>query len=351
MLVKQDKPMTERGEYTYADIFSQPESWAKARNIFQAQAQTLTALWQSNKFERVLLTGCGSTYYLAQIGAGLIQELTGVNAQAVTASELMLFPQVTLTSSLKTLFITVSRSGTTRETVEAVRLFRKYGTGHTLTFTCHSESVLAQEADSVCAIDTARETSRVQTRSFSSMAVLLTAFALTIAGKNAAQELATLPNTLQRMLDDYSNLARTLGERQDFTQFIFLGSGVLHGLACEAMLKMAEMSLVPSIAFHALEFLHGPKYTVTDKTLVVGLLNEAIRDEELAAVKEAQKRGATLLVIMETATGLSLGDSAHIVALQSHLSLPVRVILYLPILQLIGYWQAMTRGKNPDFPQ
>src|SRR5688572_29020862 len=103
MLAKRDKTMTERGEYTYADIFSQPESWAKALDVFQAQAQMLTALWQSNNFERVLLTGCGSTYYLAQIGAVLIQQYISVPVQAITASELMLFPQVTLTSSLKTL--------------------------------------------------------------------------------------------------------------------------------------------------------------------------------------------------------------------------------------------------------
>ena len=343
--------MTERGEYTYADIFSQPESWAKALDILQTEVEPLTTLWQEGHFEYVLLTGCGSTYYLAQIGAALIQQYTSVPVQAITASEIMLFPQVTFDSLPRTLFITVSRSGTTCETVEAARLFRKYGTGHTLTFTCHNESILAQESDSVCAVDFARETSRVQTRSFSSMAVLLIAFALTIAGKDAGQELASLPTTLQRMLDDYSDLARNLGESQDFTQFIFLGSGVLYGLACEAMLKMAEMSLVPSTAFHALEFLHGPKYTVNDKTLVVGLLNEAVLAEEIAAVKEAQRRGATVLTISEDAIDLALNEPAHIITLQSGLSLPLRVILYLPILQLIGYWQAMTRGKNPDFPQ
>jgi glutamine---fructose-6-phosphate transaminase (isomerizing) len=343
--------MTERGIYTYADIYSQPAAWAKALAIFQAQAPSLSALWQAGNFERVLLTGCGSTYYLAQIGAALIQELSGVPAQAISATELLLFPQIMLPSALETLFVTVSRSGTTRETVQAEQLFRKYSRGHTLAITCHSESVLAQAAATIWAVDAARETSRVQTRSFSSMAVLLTALALTLAGRDASSELASLPSTLQRLLDSSSNLARTLGERHDFTQFIVLGSGVLYGLACEVMLKLAEMSLVPSSAFHPLEFLHGPKYTVTDKTLVIALLNEAVVDEELAAVKEAQKRGATVLVMVEDAKDLALNAATYSVSLQSGLSLPARVILYLPLLQLIGYWQAMTRGKNPDFPQ
>ena len=142
-----------RGTATHTEILSQPEIWREALAVFQARATELGALWQQEGFEQVVLTGCGSTYYAGVIGATLIQEQTGIPAQALPASEFMLFPQARFNARRKTLLITVSRSGATRETIEAARLFRKHVQGTTMTVTCHSESTLAQEADVVLAVE------------------------------------------------------------------------------------------------------------------------------------------------------------------------------------------------------
>lgn len=340
--------MTQRGQHTYAEIYSQPEIWKQTLEVFRANESALLKLWKSGNFERVLLTGCGSTYYLGQFGADLIQAQTAIPAQAISATELMLFPEAMLQSELKTLFITVSRSGTTRETVAAARNFREYGKGTTLTITCHSESLLAQEADFVLAIDEAREISRVQTRSFSSMALLLEAFALAISGRDATTILDPLPDILQNLLNNYADLSRSLGEQDQIKQFVFLGSGILYGLACEAMLKIAELSRLPSTAFHALEFMHGPKYMVTEHTLVIALLTNSIIDEEIIAVREAQERSATVLILVEKNDQTDLSQLANIVKLQTDLPLYASAILYLPLLQLLGYFQAVFHGYNPD---
>ena len=339
-----------RGTATHTEILSQPEIWREALAVFQARATELGALWQQEGFEQIVLTGCGSTYYAGVIGATLIQEQTGIPAQALPASEFMLFPQARFNARRKTLLITVSRSGATRETIEAARLFRKHVQGTTMTVTCHSESTLAQEADVVLAVNSARERSRAQTRSFSSMVLMLQALALIFGGRDAGALLAGLPEAVARLLAEYEPLAHRLGEDQSITRFMFLGTGVLYGLACEAMLKMLETTLVPSMVFHALEFLHGPRYIVTPQTMTVGLLSEVVQQEELKALEEARTRGSQLVIVSEDGSGLAADDRIHEVLLASGLPLEARAILYLPVLQLFVYHQSMTRGRNPDQP-
>jgi glucosamine--fructose-6-phosphate aminotransferase (isomerizing) len=339
-----------RGTATDAEILSQPEIWRDALAIFQARADELGALWQGEGFEQVVLTGCGSTYYAGLIGATLIQEQTGIPAQALPASEFMLFPQTRYDTRRKTLLITVSRSGATHETTEAARLFRKHVQGTVMTVTCHSESTLAQEADVVLAVDSAREQSRAQTRSFSSMVLMLQALALTFAGRDAGALLSGLPDAVARLLAEYEPLAQRLGEDRSITRFMFLGMGVLYGLACEAMLKMLETTLVPSMVFHALEFLHGPRYIITPQTMTVALLSEAIQQEELKALEEARTRGSQLVLVSEKGSGLAADAHTHEVLLDSGLPIEARAILYLPVLQRYFYHQSMTRGRNPDQP-
>jgi len=335
------------GQQTFNEIFSQPNLWKQSLDIFNSQYQTVLEFYQHSQAKKIILTGCGSTYYLSAIGAWLIQEQTGIPTIAYPASELLLFPNHFFLPNEKTLLIMVSRSGTTRETVESARLFKKYGTGKTLAITCHSESILAQEADFVLAVDEAREESPVQTRSFSSMAVLLQALALAFGERTDTNSLVSLPDALSTLLDDYHDLAKELGTMTQFNQFVFLGTGALYGVACEAMLKMAEMALVPSVAYHAMEFRHGPRYAVNDQTMVIALLDENLRDEEIRALHDAQHFGAKIVSIIENSDE-EIETIGHTVKLQSNLAVLDRIILYLPFLQLIGYYQAITRGYNPD---
>ncbi len=268
------------GEITLSEIKSQPQVWAQALSLFEQQVDETVTFWKQGKFDQVIFAGCGSTYYLGVIGATLLQAATGTPAKAYSASELMLFPQTNFDRTRKTLMICVSRSGTTRETVEAARLFRQYASGSIAVVTCQSDSPLALQADLLLAIDAAQEQSRVQTRSFSSMAVVITALAAGLGG-HEWQSLKTLPDALDKLMATSADLMRQLGEDLSITRFVFLGSGAQYGLACEAMLKMTEMTRVPSVSYHILEFLHGPRYATDANTLAVGLLSDSVYAEEV----------------------------------------------------------------------
>ena len=113
---------------------------------------------------------------------------------------------------------------------------------------------------------------------------------------------------------------------------------------------MLETTLVPSMVFHALEFVHGPRYIITPQTMTVGLLSEVVQQEELKALEEARTRGSQLVIVSEDGSGLAADNRIHEVLLASGLPLEARAILYLPVLQLFVYHQSMTRGRNPDQP-
>lgn len=335
-----------RGDITLSEINSQPVLWGTALDIFGQQAEQIRRFWAQGSYEQVLFTGCGSTFYLGVIGAVMLQEATGVPSRANTASELMLFPQTNVALRPKTLLVCVSRSGTTRETVEAARRFRAQANGQVMVITCQSDSPLAQEADFLIAIDAAQERSRVQTRTFSSMTVVVTALAALLGGRDW-QELRALPAALERLMTTSAPLVQALGSDSQINQFAFLGSGAQYGLAVEAMLKMTEMSRIFSVSYHILEYLHGPRYAADANTLVIGLVGDTAYDEEIKALKPLALRRARVLVLAESNRS-ELADFDYTLPLESGVPEWGRTILYLPPLQLIGFHQAIMRGFDPD---
>lgn len=341
----------ERGVHTYSEITSQPELWHKAVDAFGQKSAALKALWDKGEFERVLFTGCGSTYYLSLAGAALFQQLTGINSRAYPASEIALYPDTVFLPDTKTLLITVSRSGETTETLEAMRVFRERTDGSpVVAVTCGSTTTLSLTADLNFSIDEAQETSLAQTRSFASMLIVVEAIAAFIAGRSDLDRLAGLTLVVTRLLSEYGDLAKRLGEDRQIERFFFLGSGALYGIACEGMLKMKEMSLSYSEAFHVLEFRHGPMSMVNDRSLVIGLISESTHAQEISVLRQMNQRGAQILALSEQAYDLGIANGAHLVEIASTLPEWARPVTYLPVLQLMAYYRALSNGQNPDLP-
>ena len=338
------------GSYTYTEIFSQPDIWIDAIASFHQQSDALKTLWDQGGFDSVIFTGCGSTYYLAHVGSTLFQQVTGINARAYPASEIVLLPDLVFPSSNNPLLITVSRSGETTETVEAVRTFRKYSKNAMITVTCASDSTLANQADLVFAIDKAQETSLAQTRSFASMLIVIQAIAAFTAERTDLDTLDQLPAVATHLLNNYHTLAQTLGEDKQIERFFFLGSGTLFGIASEGMLKMKEMSLSYSEAFHMLEFRHGPMSMVNDHTLIIGLISEEAHKQEASVLRQMKQRGAQILAIAEDDYGLEFKNWSHFVHLKTGLPTWARPVAYLPVMQVLAYYRALANGQNPDQP-
>jgi glucosamine--fructose-6-phosphate aminotransferase (isomerizing) len=325
--------------HTYDEITSQTDAWAQGLQAVGGQQAAINAMWKEG-FGQILYTGCGSTYYLSMTISALLRDLTGVDATAAPASELLLYPHLVYPQQAKrTLLIASSRSGRTTETLRAVEAFRRAGRGSVLAVTNYPDSPLVELADLVIGIPEGQEIGTAQTKSFTSMYLASVAIATLWADRiDLYDQLEQVVPVGQRLLRNYGGLAKELAH-EDIDSFYYLGSGPRYGLACEACLKLKEISLTPSEPFHFLEFRHGPMSMVNEMTAVVGLMSEASYPYEADVLDEMRALGAKVV---------SVGEEGSDVSFHSGLPEPLRGVLYLPPLQLVAYYRATERGRNPD---
>lgn len=337
---------SELGRHTLAEIVSQPDIWAAAYALLAEQSGALVAAWQRAQPRQVIFTGCGSTYYLARTAAAVFQGVVGIPARGLPASELALYPEQTFADPAQTLLVAVSRSGTTTETAAALDSFRRAGGHHVWGITCHSETPVADESDFVLLTDMAQEHSVAQTRSFSTMLLMAQGMAA-VVGDAGVTALAAVPDAGRRLLEFTYGLATQWGSEVGLDRFFFLGSGPLYGIACEAALKMKEMSISHSEAYHVLEFRHGPKALVDDSALVVGLLGQRGLRHETTVLLETAEMGASTLALVPGRSG-----AGHVtVHLPDDLPWWAMPVLYLPVVQVMALARSRHKGLNADAPR
>ena len=328
---------------TLQEIRMQTQAWAEAIHIMNDRQALIRDLdW--GVYDQVLFIGCGSTYYLSLSAATLFQSLTGKISRGFPSSELLFNPSSVYPGNKgQTLLVAISRSGLTTETLQAVQNFKLDKKGTILTISNYEDSPLVKMGELNFIIPTGKEQSVAQTKSFASMYVACTAFSA-IASNNLSilDNLMKLIPVGERILNDYEGLMGETGKNHDFQRFFFLGSGIQYGLACEASLKMKEMSLTVSEPFHFMEFRHGPISMVDEKTMVVGLLSDQQREYEQAVLLDVKKHGGHTL---------TLGESKADIEFDSGLPEMTRGVLYLPALQLLAYHRAVSFNLNPDQPR
>lgn len=336
--------------HTWEEIRSQPETWLTTLTAFADQRAELEGFLAKNTFDRVLTIGCGSTHYLAQSAATMISRRSGIPSTALPSSEVWLSPEAIPAGN--TLLVAISRSGTTTETLRATQRFREVNGGPVLAVSCYPESALVETADYALLATAAQEQSIAQTRSFTSMAVLVQALTGVLSENDALiASLADLPAALATLTERFADTPSRLGSDLELERFYFLGGGVLYGLASEAMLKMKEMTLTHAEAYHPLEFRHGPMSMVNHQTLVIGLIAEPGAAETVRVLKDMQALGARVLALAEDRSVCrELADTADVIELCSGLGETARIPLYLPPLQHLAYHRAVAKGFDPDHP-
>jgi glutamine---fructose-6-phosphate transaminase (isomerizing) len=325
---------------TGREIATQVDAWNEAHDAVQAASDTLQALWRDGNYDSVIFTGCGSTHYLSIIAASLFQQATHVMTRAVPASEIILNP-ATVYAGKHPLLVAISRSATTSETVQAVEQFKSDQHSEVVLISCYDDKPLNAMATINLTARAGQEISIAQTRSFSSMLVMAEAMAALLGGSSLSNR---FPETAHEQVEEAHTLASSYADPARFERVFYLGSGARYGLACEAMLKMKEMSLTSAEAFHTLEFRHGPKSMVDDKTLIVGLFDKFSVDFEMPVIDEMQALGATTVT-------LSTAAAAQTDITLTHDGTRPSLVYYLPFLQWLAYLRATNKGLNPDTPR
>jgi glucosamine--fructose-6-phosphate aminotransferase (isomerizing) len=325
----------------------QPDAWSAALQRFERDARRVDRLFEQRLPDEVVFTGCGSSYYLSMTAASVFQQVTGLRAKAVPASEILQFPESVFAPDTSPLLVASSRSGTTTETLRAVVASARRSIP-TLCLTCASASPLARRADVALVSPRGGEKSVVMTKSFSSLLLL----GLALAARRGAdagfqRELSRLTAIGRRVLKIASPLMRDIGTTA--SRIVFLGAGPAHGIAWEAMLKLTEMAQRVAVAYHPLEFRHGPISAVGPGTVAILFGTDAGAMLEAALVRDLRKHGATTVWINDEARVAGHADVS--ISLGADLSDIARTMLYLPFAQMLAYWRAVGADLEPDRPR
>ncbi|QFP75705.1 SIS domain-containing protein [Deinococcus sp. AJ005] len=296
--------------------------------LWRQAAQTdLPAL---NREETHVLIGCGTSYYLAQSVAAALNE-AGFQALAVPGGEWLHRPQSYLPAGTRPHVLAFSRSGESTETVQAAVHSRKDGL-HVTALTCESGSSLAKNADTVLYAPTHPEEGIVMTASASLMLLL----GLRLAGLEMTGDKITASEHL--LHEAREGFAAAIAGR---SHFVFLGAGSLYGVAQEGALKLQEMSLTYTQAYHPMEYRHGPISLVDERTAAVLLYHSGSAAEEGRLARDLMGKGAKVI---------GFGGPGD-VSFELTGDASTRALGVLPALQMLGECVAQAKGLDTLTPR
>lgn len=372
------------GTATLTEVYSQARSCKETLLQAQSRLNLIAPLLPVGQYTDILITGCGSSHHLAMCASFAWSELLDRPVAAVAASELLNFPEHYLKPDARPLVIAISRSGGTTEvklTVE--RLTREYG-ARSVAITGETGGTVAAVCDVELAFTECYERSVVMTQAFTCMLVGLYLLADGISGWRRRAEIETIPEFISTHFDASEKLFRAIAEDSTVRRFLFLGSGVMKGLADESALKVTEMAIEFAFSYRTLEFRHGPKAALDAGCTVVVFPVAAEMPHLRTLLEEIDATGARALVVtnavtnavtnvvtnVETTrgtpdagvsnvvltgedTGASLSDlSRHYrLEMNRHLAEVFAPALYAHMGQLLAYWRAVARRENPDAPR
>lgn len=340
-------------EITLKEILSQPGVWKSVLDRSAGPGSGFAEAAALCSKRETVFVGCGTSYYLSMCAASVFTRVTRTGSRAVPASDILFYPDHVLhRPASETLGIVISRSGTTTEAVLAARKIRTDLGIPACAVSCRPESELVGVCDRALLAEAADEKSVVMTRSFTSMLLTIQRLAAECSRNGGyLAELETLPRLGTGILEKAAAIVPAIVRDRDWSSFVFLGQGPYYGLACEAMLKMKEMSLSISEAYHTLEYRHGPMSMVDDRMLITFFVSDRGRSEETVLLGEMKKLGAKILAICENGRDGIRESSDYCLELNSGLSDSGRLILCMPLVQLLSCQWARRKGIDADHPR
>lgn len=330
-----------KGRVTWRELLSQPDAWR--RLITRLKAGQLTLPPDIRGFREIVLFGSGSSYYLA-LGAADWMRRRGLPARAVPSCEVLLDAAEAAPRS-GGLAIGFSRSGQSSEVLLAADRLKTAGFT-VVAVSCSAGSAQLEAADHPVNVAEGHEDGLVMLRSFTSM--LLTMQWLTGDEVDRAA-LEKLPDAGQALLQEFERPVSDFSRSRDFDRFVFLASGSDYPLALEAALKIQEMSIATSEAYHSLEYRHGPKACADCRTLIC-IQSLPDRDHGLSLARDMAALGSAVMVAGTDAG--AYGDVAGLaVPLPKALTSGQAAVLSMLPLQFFAYFTAIRLGSDPDAPQ
>ncbi|MDH3400490.1 MAG: glutamine--fructose-6-phosphate transaminase (isomerizing) [Chromatiales bacterium] len=357
----------ERGRfrhYMLKEIYEQPiavantlsERISKKRVLPESFGAAAPAIFE--KVENVDIIACGTSYHAAMVARYLIEEFCRIPCRVDIASEYRYRNPVVTPN---TLFITISQSGETADTLAALRLAREGGYLATMAICNVPESSLVRESDLVMMTRAGPEIGVASTKAFTTQLAALSMLAVTLARYRGAsaeteaeqvRQLQAIPALIEKALE-LDEPIRKLAERfADKHHALFLGRGIQFPIALEGALKLKEISYIHAEAYPAGELKHGPLALVDDDMPVITVApNNELLEKLKSNLQEVRARGGELFVFADPASGMKSEPGVTVMEMPDHIEHLQAPILYTIPLQLLSYHVAVLKGTDVDQPR
>ncbi|MBL6750282.1 MAG: glutamine--fructose-6-phosphate transaminase (isomerizing) [Nevskia sp.] len=356
----------EKGQYRHfmlKEIFEQPVALANtlqgriANGRLLPESLGLRAPELLRQARSLHIVACGTSYHAGLVGKYWIEQLAGLPCSVELASEYR-YREVAVPPD--TLFVTLSQSGETADTLAALRHARGAGYLALLTICNSAQSSMVRESDLVMLTQAGPEIGVASTKAFTTQ-LLAVAMVAAMLGRyrglsaereaEAVRQLLSAAGAVERALEmdgAIRELAELFVEKH---HTLFLGRGPMFPIALEGALKLKEISYIHAEGYAAGELKHGPLALIDeDMPVVVVAPNNELLDKLKSNIQVVRARGGRLFVIADRATGLQESPGTTIIQMP-HAEPLVAPIVYTVPLQLLAYHVAVHKGTDVDQPR
>ena len=308
--------------------------------------------------EGVQILACGTSYYAGLTARYWIEAISGLPCSVEIASE---YRYRAAYANPRHLIVTISQSGETLDTMEALKYAKSLGHKHTLSICNVPESAIPRASELVCYTRAGAEIGVASTKAFTTQLAALFQFCVVLGklrGSVSAtdeadylEQLRFLPGSVQHALNLEPQIALWAEKFAGKQNALFLGRGLHYPIALEGALKLKEISYIHAEAYPAGELKHGPLALVDAAMPVVVIApNDKLLEKVKSNMQEVRARGGELFVFTDQDSNFTESEGVHVIRTPRHAGVLSPIVHTIPV-QLLAYHTALARGTDVDKPR
>lgn len=346
------------------EIHEQPRAIADTAEVFLdggfiPENFGKTAAKVFNEIDSIKILACGTSYYAALTGKNWLESIARIPCDVEIASE---YRYRDVIANPKQLIITISQSGETLDTMEALKFAQSLGHKHSLSICNVMESALPRNSELVLYTRAGAEIGVASTKAFTTQLIVLFGLAVTLGRMRNkvsneqltiyTQELREISGSIQHALNLEPQIATWAQKFAKRSSALFLGRGIHYPIALEGALKLKEITYIHAEAYPAGELKHGPLALVDENMPVVVIApKDGLLDKVKANMQEVAARGGELFVLTDLDSEYeSSSKTIHVIRTPRHAGSLSPIVHTIPV-QLLAYHTALARGTDVDKPR
>ena len=325
---------------------------------FRTELFGIQAAATFRQIDSVLILAAGTSYYAGLTAKYWLESIARIPTSVEIASEYRYRESV---PNPKQLIVTISQSGETLDTMEALKHAQKLGHTHSLAICNVQESAIPRASSLVFYTRAGAEIGVASTKAFTTQLIALFVLSVTLAKERGllaeAQEqayltdLRQLTSSVQIALNLEPQIREWAARFGDKEHALFLGRGVHYPIAMEGALKLKEISYIHAEAYPAGELKHGPLALVDSNMPVVVIApNDALLEKVKSNMQEVRARGGELFVFADADSHFNASEGVHVIRTPRHVGVLSPILHVIPV-QLLAYHAALLKGTDVDKPR